>query len=130
MASLMKYISRQSCYFDGFGAIYRIGNIESIEKGETYVNLVRSGAVKGWRKHLVADITISCILGSVMIEITDDKYLETVHLSAPVEAISPEIINLRVLSGSWFRIASTHYSDSLLLCQSTERHNPAEVVRR
>lgn len=98
--------------------------------GEVYVSLIRSRAVKAWKRHHRVAQNLSVPLGAVRLVVFDGRPGSASFGALHEFRLSPEHHGiLHVPAGLWYGFQGLAEGESVILNCVTEMHDPAESDR-
>lgn len=113
--SVLKMMSSNSKFFQGFG--------------EIYFSEIKQGAFKGWKKHVIHSQNIAVPSGEVMFQLFDDRS------NSPTRGLKQNIllsrINFALLiipPDIWYGFSGLNFSISLIANILTKPYDRGEVV--
>lgn len=99
--------------------------------GEAYFSIVKSGAVKGWKRHRTMTLNLVVPVGAVRFVIHDDRPGSATQGENMEYTLSAEgdFGRLTVAPGLWFAFQGVSDTDSLVFNLADIPHDPDEVDR-
>ena len=98
--------------------------------GEAYFSTIKSGEVKGWKKHKMMTLNITVPTGKVTFVIYDDrKKSSSMGQFAEIEISVDNYQRMTVAPGLWHAFKGKSKETSLILNIADMVHDPNEIAR-